>query len=169
MTTTVLTTHRLCLERIAPRHRPALNDLLTDPAVHRHFPKTPDLDEAQAFYHKVQHRYATDGYCFWAVIRKEDTAFVGICGLLKQCIDDQPETEVGYRIARQYWGQGYGTETARGCIDYARNVLGISSIISLIRPANRPSIRVAEKNGLSLEKETLFQGMTHLVYRLSLV
>jgi RimJ/RimL family protein N-acetyltransferase len=168
MTTIILTTRRLRLERIGPQHQLVLFDLLTDPEVHRYFPKTPDLAEAQAFYDKVQQRYATDGHCFWAVIRKSDAIFLGICGLLVQRIDGQAETEVGYRFSHSYWNRGYGTEAAHGCIDYSRERLGRSSIISLIRPANRPSIRVAEKNGLKFEKVTLFQSLPHLVYRLSL-
>jgi RimJ/RimL family protein N-acetyltransferase len=168
MDTTILTTWRLRLERIGLRHQPALFDLLTDPVVHRHFPKTPDLSEAQAIYEKIQQCYATDGHCFWAVMRRSDAIFLGICGLLTQWIDGQAETEVGYRFSHHYWNRGYGTEAAQGCIDYARERLGLFSIISLIRPTNRPSIRVAEKNGLRFEKETRFQNLPHLVYRLSL-
>jgi RimJ/RimL family protein N-acetyltransferase len=165
MTTAILTTRRLDLERIGLRHQPALFHLLTDPAVHRHFPKTPDRAEAQALYEKIRQRYATDGYCFWAVMRKRDARFLGICGLLTQRIDGQREVEVGYRFSHHHWNRGYATEAAKGCMDYARDRLGLASIISLIRPANRPSIRVAEKNGLRLEKETRFHGLPHLVYR----
>lgn len=55
-----------------------------------------------------------------------------------------------------------------GCIQYGKKVLNLASIISLIRPVNLPSIRVAEKNGLTLEKETVFQNMRHFVYRINL-
>ncbi|MFW5785586.1 MAG: GNAT family N-acetyltransferase, partial [Chitinispirillaceae bacterium] len=88
-----------------------------------------------------------------------------ICGLLKQIIDGIKEVEVSYRLLDKYWGRGYGTEAALGCMQYARDVLHKSSVISLIREVNKPSIRVAEKNGLTVEKEALFCGLQHLVYR----
>jgi len=105
---------------------------------------------------------------FWAVIRKDDLIFIGICGLLKQHIDNIDEIEVGYRINDIYWGKGYGTEAAKGCIQYAKNKLELTSVISLILPENKQSIRVAEKNGLKLEKKSMFHGQIHNVYRIYL-
>jgi [ribosomal protein S5]-alanine N-acetyltransferase len=127
-----------------------------------------DQNESKAFYEKIQTHYKTDGYCFWAVIRKNDNLFLGICGLLSQIVDGQKEVEVGYRISNEFWGHGYGTEAAKGCIEYGREKLKLTSIISLIRPVNLLSIRVAEKNGLRLEKEITFQDTRHLVYRVFL-
>ena len=87
--------------------------------------------------------------------RRLDNKFLGICGLFKQNVDNVDEIEVGYRINDEFWGNGYGTEAAKGCIIYAKNILGLSSVISLILKENKQSIRVAEKNGLKLEKETI--------------
>jgi len=105
---------------------------------------------------------------FWAVIRKDDLKFLGICGLLKQNIDNIDEIEVGYRINDIFWGKGYGTEAAKGCIQYAKDKLKLTSVISLILPENKQSIRVAEKNGLKLEKKSMFHGQIHNVYRIHL-
>jgi ribosomal-protein-alanine N-acetyltransferase len=127
-----------------------------------------DRNESVTFFEKIQYRYNVDGYCFWAAIRSTDNVFLGICGLLSQIIDGQKETEVGYRLLDEFWGQGYGTEAAWGCIQYGKKVLNLASIISLIRPVNLSSIRVAQKNGLTLEKETVFQNMRHFVYRINL-
>lgn len=162
----IFRTKRLCLEKIGIKHKGNLFKLLSNPEVHKYFPKTLDQNESEAFFEEIQHRYNADGYCFWAVIRKSDNLFLGICGLLSQTIDGQKETEVGYRISNEYWGHGYGTEAAKGCMQYAKEMLKLASIISLIRPENLPSIRVAEKNGLKLEKETMFHNMLHLVYRI---
>lgn len=165
MSITIFTTNRLRLEKISANHKGDLIKLLSNPIVHKYFPKMLDPKESKAFYEKIQARYKTDGYCFWAVIRKNDNLFLGICGLLSQLIDGQKEVEVGYRLSNEFWGHGYGTEAAKGCIEYGREELKLTSIISLIRPVNLPSIRVAEKNGLTLEKETIFQDTRHLVYR----
>lgn len=117
---------------------------------------------------KIQVRYRDDGYSFWAVIRKNDNAFLGICGVLKQIIDGQIESEIGYRLSDSYWCNGFGTEAAKGCIDYAKEKLVKESVISLVRSINLPSIRVAKKNGFQFEKETMFHGLPHELYRLKL-
>jgi [ribosomal protein S5]-alanine N-acetyltransferase len=161
----ILETERLVLETLEDAHFDALAALLANEKVHRFFPKVLSREESQEFLQEVQKRQRQDGTSFWGVIHKEDQRFLGICGLLKQTIDGIEETEVGYRIADEFWGKGYGTEAAAGCMRYAKDVLKLPSIISLILKENRPSIRVAEKNGLALEKETLFYDRVHQVYR----
>ena len=162
----ILETERLILETIDQSRFEDLAELLANAKVHKFFPKTLNRKEAQEFFNEVQKRQSEDGLSFWAVIRKTDMRFLGICGLFKQIIDGKEEIEVGYRINDEFWGKGYGTEAAAGCIDYAKNKLGLSSVISLILKENRQSIRVAEKNRLTLEKETMFKGKMHQVYRI---
>jgi RimJ/RimL family protein N-acetyltransferase len=73
------------------------------------------------------------------------------------------EIEVGYRLARAFWGRGLATEAAEAVRDYAFRVLALPRLVAIIDPRNRPSIRVAEKTGLWYEKEVLFRGnLRHL-------
>jgi RimJ/RimL family protein N-acetyltransferase len=164
----ILETKRLILETIEQERFEDLAELLSNTKVHKFFPNTLNKQESEEFLNKVQKRQNEDGVSFWAVIRKIDMKFLGICGLLKQNIDDKDEIEVGYRINDEFWGNGYGTEAAEGCINYAKNKLGLSSVISLILKENKQSIRVAEKNGLILEKESMFHDKIHQVYRIRL-
>jgi len=164
----ILSTKRLRLESINESHLDDLFNLVSNPKVQKYFPKTLNRKETKEFYERIQNRYNSDGYSFWAVIRKEDSLFLGICGILKQEIDGQVETEVGYRLINKFWGKGYGTEAAEGCVKYAKEKLKKTSVISLIRSVNVPSRRVVEKNGFKLEKETIFDNLPHQVYRLSL-
>lgn len=168
MNNTILNTERLRLEIIGEQHKSDLYKLLANKEVHKFFPKALDKKEADEFYEIVQKRYDTDGYSFWAVIRSEDNMFLGICGLLSQTIDGIKETEVAYRFSDEFWGHGYATEAANGCIQYSKKELKLPSLISLIRSVNLPSIKVAERNGLKLEKETIFHSIPHLVYRIYL-
>ncbi len=161
----ILETERLFLEDIQENRFEDLANLLANKRVHRFFPKALDRHESLEFLHKVQRRQKEDGVSFWAVIRKSDMKFLGICGLLKQIIDEKEEIEVGYRINDEFWGNGYGTEAAKGCMQYAKEKLGLPSVISLILKENSQSVRVAEKNGLVLEKESMFHGQMHQVYR----
>lgn len=161
----ILQTRRLTLEELTEAHFDDLYQLLSNKNVHRYFPRTLNIDESREFLAKIRKKYIEDGTSFWAVIRKGDRRFIGICGLLKQTIDGKDELEVGYRINDKYWGRGYGTEAAAGCMEYAKEVLKSKSVISLIREVNHPSIRVARKNGLIYEGDTLFMGFRHGIYR----
>lgn len=164
-TWTIFETERLLLQRLHWDLFPELASLLANPAVHRHFPGPLNESESREFMNRVLAREEQDGYTFWAVFKKDDSAFIGICGLLKQEIDGVTEVEVAYRFNDNYWGHGFAPEAAAGCVAHARNVLRVQSVISLIRPVNRQSIRVAEKNGFVCEKLTTFGGFPHWVYR----
>jgi len=126
--------------------------------------KTASL-EAKEWVAKTQKTYATRKIGFFACELKETGEFVGICGLLFQSpINGRDEIEIGYLFIRKYWGQGLATEAAHGCMEYGFHVRGFDRIISLIDPKNNRSIRVAERNGLTEEGETLFKGRKALIY-----
>jgi RimJ/RimL family protein N-acetyltransferase len=74
--------------------------------------------------------------------------------------------EIGYRLDPAYWNRGLATEAARAVRDHALNDLKLGRLISLIHPDNTPSRRVAEKNGMSAEKETTFRGFPTIVFSL---
>jgi RimJ/RimL family protein N-acetyltransferase len=162
----ILETERLKLVMIDEDHFDDLYKLLSNEKVHKYFPKALSEIESKEFFEKIRSRYKTDGYSYWAVVRKTDNEFIGICGILDQEIDGQVESEIGYRLLDTFWCNGYGTEAAKGCIDYAKEKLSKKSVISLIRSVNIPSIRVAEKNGFQFEKKTFFHELPHRVYRL---
>jgi len=88
-------------------------------------------------------------------------AFLGICGLLEQDLDHGTEVEVGYHLLRSCHGRGVATEAARGVLDYAFDQAGHRRVVSLIRPDNGASRRVAEKNGLRHERDVMFRGSIH--------
>jgi len=75
---------------------------------------------------------------------RSERKLVGDCGLVIQEVDGIEELEVGYHFNRKYWGRGFATEAARACMDYAFERLGRRRVISMIRPDNAPSRRVAE-------------------------
>ncbi|MFQ5753604.1 MAG: GNAT family N-acetyltransferase, partial [bacterium] len=102
--------------------------------------------------------------CFWKVLLKPDDQFVGIAGLLHQMIDNEIETEISYRILPEYWKNGYATEAAKACKEYAETNLGKNRLISLIHPKNNASNRVAQKLGAKKTKSVVFIGAKHDVY-----
>jgi ribosomal-protein-alanine N-acetyltransferase len=103
---------------------------------------------------------------FAAVLRRNEM-LLGYCGFYHQHIDDVDEIEVGYRMHPDYWNQGLATEAAHVVRDHAFRDLKLSRVISLIHPENIPSQRVAEKIGMSLEKQTIYRGFLTNVFFLS--
>jgi len=79
-------------------------------------------------------------------------------------VDGANEVEIGYHVHRDQWGQGLATEAARACRDFGFSHLSVERLISLIRPENQASRRVAEKNGMTIWKEVIRVGLPHLVY-----
>ena len=100
----------------------------------------------------------------FALLLREDSRLIGYCGFFRQVVDEVNEIEIGYRLHPDYWNRGLATEAARAVREYAFDVLKLERVISLIHPDNLASRRVTEKNGMTLEKETVFRGFPTLVF-----
>ena len=109
--------------------------------------------------------YARDGYGLW-IIQTRAGEFVGECGLTWQPVDGE-SLEVGYHVLPAQQGNGYASEAARASVELARQ-RGQKYVIAIIAPGNGPSIRVAEKAGLTYEKIVEYHGKNALVYRVDL-
>jgi RimJ/RimL family protein N-acetyltransferase len=100
----------------------------------------------------------------YAVTLKDSDELIGDCGIVKQHVAGETSLEVGYHFRRDQWGHGYASEAAHACIGLAFHAFGADKVISLIRPENLPSRRVAERNGMKLERQVTHYGLPHLVY-----
>jgi RimJ/RimL family protein N-acetyltransferase len=162
----ILETDRLVLRRILQSDVPLFLFFFSDPETMRFYPSTRSLEETQEFVDRQLRRYEVDGFGPWAVLLKPSGTLIGYCGLIKQTVDRKIEVEIGYLIGRQYWRKGFASEAAIACRDYAFHQLGMHRVISLIDPSNVPSIGVAQKVGMSLEKRSFWQGKWIHVYSL---
>ena len=88
-----------------------------------------------------QQRYRQDGFGLWAVVLRSTGEMVGQAGLTWQDCEGQPVLEVGYLLKKRFWHQGYASEAARACRDYAFRVLGAEKVSSIIKTDNLASIR----------------------------
>jgi RimJ/RimL family protein N-acetyltransferase len=102
----------------------------------------------------------------FAVVARGEKAIIGYCGFFHH-VEVPGEIEIGYRLHPGYWNRGLITEAARAVRDHAFADLKLPRLISLIHPENTPSLRVAEKNGMSVEKQITFRGFPTLVYAMS--
>jgi [ribosomal protein S5]-alanine N-acetyltransferase len=162
----ILTTARMTLRLMNPADGNNLLRILGDPMAMRHYPKVYTPETVHEWLDRNLDRYARDGHGFYICELKESGEFVGQCGLLTQDVDGVRELEVGYLFVPNFWNRGLATEAARACRDHGFHTYPVAQIISIIAPTNLPSIRVAEKNGMILWKETLFKDLPHRVYRM---
>jgi RimJ/RimL family protein N-acetyltransferase len=102
------------------------------------------------------------GYGMWALELKSTGEFVGRAGFLNP--EGWPGIELGWTLARPHWGRGYASESARRALAYAFDDLGRDRVISLIRPGNERSIRVAESLGEKRVGEVMLSGSLALIY-----
>lgn len=106
--------------------------------------------------------YQQWGFGPYAVVDRQHRQVIGYCGLFYfPDINGRAEVEVGYRLARAAWGQGYATEAATAVRDYAFQTLCLSRIIAMIDPYNNASIRVAKKIGMVEVGTIMFEGYSH--------
>lgn len=160
----VLETERLRLRRFRPEDVDAVFAIIGDELAMRYYPRTFDRDDARQWVERNMRRYREHGHGLFAVMLKERDAVIGDCGVIRQIVESEPQLEVGYHFRRDCWGHGYATEAARACMGLAFDALGANKVISLIRPENIPSRRVAERNGMKLERDVVHYNLPHLVY-----
>jgi [ribosomal protein S5]-alanine N-acetyltransferase len=161
---TLLHTPRLTLRELTPQDTDALARVLSDPETMRYYPAPYDRAQVEDWIARNIQRYRDDGVGLWAMEFNKTRELIGDCGILVQLVDGETLYEVGYHLRRDFWGQGLATEAAIACRDWGFAHLKTERLISLIRPENLPSRRVAERNGMTIWKETDWRGLRHCVY-----
>ncbi len=121
------------------------------------------IKQARVFLSNYTH-YEQYGFGRWAVINKADFSYLGFCGL--KYTPELDEYDIGYRLIKKYWGNGYATESAKACIDYGFNSLNMTTIVGRARYENKASIRVLEKIGLQYYGDFDMDGFPGVIYRI---
>ncbi len=120
------------------------------------------------WFKKAFHRYEKNLGGMNALIEKNTHQFIGQCGLLVQTVDGVEELEIGYSILPKYWRNGYATEAAQKCKEFARENNFAKSLISIIHVDNIGSRKVALNNGMHLDKTTVYDANKVDIYRIAL-
>jgi RimJ/RimL family protein N-acetyltransferase len=155
-------TERLVLRTPSPEDADDLLDFVSDPEVMRRIGgEAGDRDDAVAAIERWLARWEDDGIGHFCIVR--DGRVLGRAGFFVWDrrtwqsssyaeAGGDAETELGWTLAREHWGNGYATEAALAARDWAYEKRGVDRIISLIAPDNARSIRVAEKLGATPEE-----------------
>jgi [ribosomal protein S5]-alanine N-acetyltransferase len=108
----------------------------------------------EAFTRKQQEEFAYRGWG-WMVIESQQGVKLGFV-FLQPCLR-LSEIELGYRICRDYWGQGYATESAQLLLSHALNRLNLTPIVAAVDPLNIASERVLQRIGMQYWKEIVWE------------
>lgn len=128
--------------------------------------KTPE-EKCKLWFDKVFWRYENNKGGMNALIDKETGALAGQCGLLIQVVDGIEELEIGYSLMPAFRGKGYALEAAQKCKDFAFKNNFRDSLISIINEGNTASENVALKNGMHIDKNTLFSDTRVNIFRIN--
>jgi [ribosomal protein S5]-alanine N-acetyltransferase len=155
-------TKRLILRQFHIFDGEAMDRVFGDPEVMRYGSGVQAQTWVRNWLRNSMDDYQKFGFGPWAVVEKTGSTAIGYAGLFHfPNIDGRPEVEVGYRLARSYWGQGFATEAVVAILAYAFHVLCLPRLVALIDPHNTASIRVAKKVGMHYEKEVMLEGYTY--------
>lgn len=113
------------------------------------------LDKSQQFIERAREMSQTLGYCQWPLIHAGDSELIGFCGFVPA---RDGVVEIGWRLARQYWGKGLATEAARAVLAHGFETLRVQRIIATVQSSNRASMRIIEKLNMSLESSFMRNG-----------
>ena len=145
----ILHTQRLTLREMTQDDFPALCRILQDPQVMYAYEGPFSNEEVQDWLDRQITRYRQWGFGLWAVVLQETGEMIGQCGLTMQPWKDQQVLEIGYLLQRAYWHQGYATEAAAACREYAFHTLDAEEVCSIIRDTNTASQQVALRCGMT--------------------
>lgn len=125
-------------------------ELNLDPEVMEHFPSTQDRAMTKAFIKRMQDEYKQYRFCYFALELKETQEFIGFIGISNQDYGKKlgKFVDIGWRLKKSVWGNGYATEGAKKCIQYAKEQIGLSEIFSVASKTNVNSIAVMKKIGM---------------------
>ena len=175
----MLETDRLILRPWQEADRAPFAELNADPEVMRHFPATLSRAESDGMVDRASETFAAQGWGWFAVEVKDGAPFIGFVGLnIPNYADRLPFTpafEIGWRLARTAWGQGYASEAAERCLAFAFHDLDRDEVVSFTARPNERSQSVMRRIGMSrdpggdFDHPLLPEGhalRAHVLYRL---
>ena len=173
---TVLTSPRLTLRHWRAADLAPFAALNADPVTMQFLSRCLSRAESDAFAQRAQAELAQRGWGLWALEHSARGEFLGFVGLAVPAFEARftPCVEVGWRLARAHWGQGYATEAARACLSCAFETLALAEVVSFTSVDNARSAAVMQRLGMradgGFEHPRLPPGhrlRSHVLYRIA--
>jgi ribosomal-protein-alanine N-acetyltransferase len=152
MATDILT-ERLRLRLWVAADREPFAALNADPLVMEHFLAPLSRADSDGLADRIEAKFQAQGFGFWAVEVQGVASFAGFIGISVPSFETHftPCVEIGWRLAREHWGQGYATEGAAAALRHGFDTLRLAEIVAFTAPGNSRSRRVMEKLGMQLD------------------
>ena len=155
----MIETERLILAEWRDAHRDAIAAINADPVVMRYFVAPMTRAESDAQVDRQILAQAEHDFCFWAIERKADGVLLGLAGL-KLGAPDTPiadDLEIGWRLGRHGWGQGYASEAARAALVHGFRDPAVARIAAITTTDNLKSRAVMDRIGMAYDPACNFE------------
>jgi len=159
-------TDRLILRSWRESDVDAFEAACNTPAVTRYLGGLQSHEQIEAAVARIRASEAENGFCFWAVERQADGAFIGFCGLKRMNSPGAPdvmlgEPEIGWRLREDVWGQGYAKEAALASLGLAFGRFGLEQVYAITMTANAPSWGLMRRLGMTARPDLDFDMPVH--------
>ena len=151
----IISTERLGLRRWIDSDIKPFAEINTDSEVMKYFPKTLTYQETFEMVQRINLHFARNNFGLFAVEDNRTKEFIGFTGFAMPTFEASftPCVEIGWRLKKEKWGQGYATEAATACLKYGFDMLHFDQIVSFTSSVNTKSIKVMEKIGMLYEAD----------------
>jgi RimJ/RimL family protein N-acetyltransferase len=174
---TELITERLLMRQWRDSDREPFAALNADPVVMEHFPALQTREQSDALIDRNSPEIDGRGWGLWALEVRETGRFIGFTGLSVPSFEAHftPAVEIGWRLAKEAWGNGYASEAARAALAHGFGPAGLEEIVSFTATTNLPSQRVMQRIGMTHDEADDFDHVRlpdghrlqrHVLYRI---
>ena len=160
-----IVTPRLVVRAVVPEtDATAMAEIYCDPEVMRFIPggACGGEEAVVALLTRYAEAQAASGLSSWAVVERDSGQIVGDAGF--GIFEPPGDVELGYTLARRFWGRGYATEAARACLVAGLAHLDAPRIIAAVDAHNAASMRVAERIGMTRAEELIAHRRPHVIF-----
>jgi len=134
---------RLLYRDLIPEDKDAFYKMMCNPNVMNPIPRDPmSEDESNVHFEMLLHKEQSKDKTVFALVKSSDDSFIGIAAFLKNNVG---ENEIGYRLLEEYWGVGYGTETAESLLKYGFESLNFNILTADVFIENNKSVKILDK------------------------
>ena len=168
---TFIETERLILREMLPTDMDEMFELESDPEVHKYIGNNPKTNKQQVIeiIDNIRQQYKDNGIGRWIVIDKKSHELIGWSGLkfITELTNNHKNYyDLGYRLKKKFWGQGFATETAFAFLGYAFEKLNAPKVYAMANVENDGSNKVLKKAGLKFIETFDFDGTEHNWYKI---